>query len=38
VIPAYIAYRVFVKQEHRYLEKLFGKQYREYVDKVPVKI
>ncbi len=38
VIPAYIAYRVFVREEHKYLEGLYGQQYREYVNKVPVKI
>ncbi len=38
VIPVYLAYRVFVKEEHRYLEGLYGEQYREYVKKVPVKI
>ncbi len=38
VIPAYLAYRVFVKEEHKYLEGLYGEQYRDYVKKVPVKI
>lgn len=38
VIPAYIAYRVFVKEEHQYLEGLYGELYREYVKKVPVKL
>jgi len=38
VIPAYICYRIFVKEEHKYLEGLYGDEYREYVKKVPVKI
>lgn len=38
VIPAYIAYRVFVREEHRYLENRFGEAYREYLKKVLLKI
>jgi protein-S-isoprenylcysteine O-methyltransferase Ste14 len=38
VIPTYVAYRVFVAEEHRYLEKTFGEEYREYLDKVLLKI
>lgn len=38
VIPAYIAYRIFVREEHEYLSALHGEQYREYLKRVPVKI
>lgn len=38
VIPAYIAYKVFVREEHKYLETLFGEEYREYVKKVSIRI
>jgi protein-S-isoprenylcysteine O-methyltransferase Ste14 len=38
VIPAYICYRVFVRAEHKYLEELYGEEYRQYLRKVPVKI
>lgn len=38
VIPAYMAYRVFVKEEHRYLEERYGEAYREYLRKVLLKI
>jgi protein-S-isoprenylcysteine O-methyltransferase Ste14 len=38
VIPAYIAYRVFVREEHKYLEATFGEEYREYARGVLIKI
>ena len=38
ITPAYIAYRVFVREEHTYLENRFGKAYREYLKKVVLKI
>jgi len=38
VIPAYIGYRVFVREEHRYLEGRFGDAYREYLKTVLLKI
>jgi protein-S-isoprenylcysteine O-methyltransferase Ste14 len=38
VIPAYAAYRVFVKEEHNYLEGTFGEAYRDYLKKVLLKI
>jgi protein-S-isoprenylcysteine O-methyltransferase Ste14 len=38
VVPAYICYRVFSREEHRYLEGRYGDEYREYIKKVPVKI
>jgi protein-S-isoprenylcysteine O-methyltransferase Ste14 len=38
VIPAYAAYRVFVQEEHRYLEKRYGEAYRKYLGKVLLKI
>jgi protein-S-isoprenylcysteine O-methyltransferase Ste14 len=30
VIPAYIAYRIFVREEHKYLEETFGDEYKTY--------
>jgi protein-S-isoprenylcysteine O-methyltransferase Ste14 len=38
VIPAYAAYRVFVREEHRYLEERFGAAYRAYLNRVLLKI
>jgi protein-S-isoprenylcysteine O-methyltransferase Ste14 len=38
VIPAYVAHRVFVKEEHGYLEERFREAYREYLKKVILKI
>lgn len=38
VIPAYIAYRFFVKEEHKYLEARFGEEYTDYLKKVLLKI
>jgi protein-S-isoprenylcysteine O-methyltransferase Ste14 len=38
VIPAYLAHRLFVKEEHKYLEDKYGQAYRGYVSKVLVKI
>ena len=38
IIPGYFFYRVFVREEHTYLESKFGEEYREYVKKVPIKI
>jgi len=38
IIPAYIAYRVFVREEHRYLEERFGETYKAYLGRVVVKI
>jgi protein-S-isoprenylcysteine O-methyltransferase Ste14 len=38
VIPAYIAYRFFVREEHKYLEARFGEEYTEYLKKVLLKI
>lgn len=34
VIPVFIAFKIFAKQEESYLEEKFGKQYRDYRDKV----
>lgn len=30
VIPAFIAYRIFVREEHKYLEEKFGSEYKAY--------
>lgn len=38
VFPAYAAYRVFVKEEHRYLEVRFGEAYRRYLKTVLLKV
>jgi protein-S-isoprenylcysteine O-methyltransferase Ste14 len=38
VIPAYIAHRVFSREEHKYLEDRFGEAYREYLKEVMLKI
>jgi protein-S-isoprenylcysteine O-methyltransferase Ste14 len=38
VIPTYVSYRVFVKDEHSYLAERFGEEYREYLKKVLLKI
>jgi protein-S-isoprenylcysteine O-methyltransferase Ste14 len=38
VIPAYILYKAFVREEHDYLEAKFGDEYREYLKKVPIKL
>jgi protein-S-isoprenylcysteine O-methyltransferase Ste14 len=38
VIPSYAAYRVFVREEHKYLEGRFGEAYREYLKKVLLRI
>lgn len=38
VIPAYIAYRLFVREEHRYLEERFGEEYRHYLKSILIKI
>jgi protein-S-isoprenylcysteine O-methyltransferase Ste14 len=38
VVPAYIAYRRFVKEEHRYLGEQFGEAYKEYLKGVLLKI
>jgi protein-S-isoprenylcysteine O-methyltransferase Ste14 len=38
VIPAYLAYRVFVREEHRYLEERFGEGYKEYLNGVLLRI
>ena len=37
VIAAYVACRIFVREEEQYLESRFGDQYREYRRNVPVK-
>jgi protein-S-isoprenylcysteine O-methyltransferase Ste14 len=34
VVPVFIAFKVFVKEEERYLEEKFGKEYQEYKEKV----
>jgi protein-S-isoprenylcysteine O-methyltransferase Ste14 len=38
VIPTYIAYRVFVREEHAYLEEQFGEAYSEYLKTVLLKV
>ena len=38
VIPAYIAYRLFVREEHKDLEERFGETYRVYLKGVLIKI
>jgi protein-S-isoprenylcysteine O-methyltransferase Ste14 len=38
VIPAYIAYRIYVREEHRYLEERFGAEYKQYLVQVLLKI
>jgi protein-S-isoprenylcysteine O-methyltransferase Ste14 len=38
VVPTYISYRFFVREEHRYLEDRFGEAYKKYLDKVLLKI
>lgn len=38
IIIAYISYRVFVREEHKYLEGLFGEEYKRYLEKVLIKI
>jgi protein-S-isoprenylcysteine O-methyltransferase Ste14 len=38
VIPAYMSYRVFVREEHKYLERRYGAAYREYLRTVLLKI
>jgi protein-S-isoprenylcysteine O-methyltransferase Ste14 len=34
VVPAFIAFKVFAKDEEKYLEKKFGSQYLDYREKV----
>jgi protein-S-isoprenylcysteine O-methyltransferase Ste14 len=34
VVPAFIAFKIFAKEEDRYLEETFGAQYRTYRNKV----
>lgn len=38
VIPAYLAYRIFVREEHRYLAERFGAEYKEYLNGVLLRI
>jgi protein-S-isoprenylcysteine O-methyltransferase Ste14 len=38
VVPAYVCYRIFTREEHKYLEARYGDEYRKYIRKVPVKI
>jgi protein-S-isoprenylcysteine O-methyltransferase Ste14 len=38
IFPAYAAYRLFVKEEHRYLEARYGEAYREYLKTVLLKV
>jgi protein-S-isoprenylcysteine O-methyltransferase Ste14 len=38
VLPAYLAYRIFVKEEHRYLEERFAAEYKEYRNGVLLRI
>lgn len=37
VIPAFIAFKVFAKEEERYLEEKFGPLYKDYREKVRIK-
>jgi protein-S-isoprenylcysteine O-methyltransferase Ste14 len=37
ILPAFIAYRVFVREEHRYLEQKFGDAYNAYKQKVLIR-
>lgn len=38
VIPAYIAYRVFVREEHAYLAGRYGEAYTQYIQCVLIKL
>ena len=38
IIPAYIAYRVFVREEHAYLAGKYGEAYAQYIQSVPVRL
>lgn len=38
VIPAYLSYRVFVREEHSYLGNRYGEAYRQYLKSVLLKI
>lgn len=37
VIPTFIAFKIFVKEEQQYLENKFGKKYADYKNKVLIK-
>jgi protein-S-isoprenylcysteine O-methyltransferase Ste14 len=37
IIPAYIAYKIFAREEERYLEAYFGSQYINYKNKVLIR-
>ncbi len=37
VVPAFIAYKIFVREEHKYLEEKFGDEYRAYKKSVIIK-